>query len=145
MKTCKKCGEEKSVSEFGKDSAAPDKLTRWCRPCRNEAQRGTQKKWYKLNPEYNRAWHLKNKYGITPEQYDEILRGQGDECAACPAKPTERRFTVDHDHEYCLGEKSCGDCIRGILCHNCNVTLGLVGDSVRQLYNLINYLEGSKQ
>lgn len=33
---------------------------------------------------------------------------------------------VDHDHACCSGDRSCGQCIRGMLCGSCNMGLGQV-------------------
>ena len=61
-----------------------------------------------------RASHLRTKYGITVEQYEDILANQGGGCALCGKTPEQegRNLAVDHDHV--TGE------IRGILCsyHN---------------------------
>ena len=34
---------------------------------------------------------------------------------------------MDHDHACCRGKnRSCGECIQGVLCHTCNITLGYI-------------------
>lgn len=62
----------------------------------------------------SREYHLRTKYGITVEQYAELLDKQGGGCAVCGKTPGEegRNLAVDHDHK--TGE------IRGILCTYCN-------------------------
>lgn len=32
-------------------------------------------------------------------------------------------FAVDHDHRCCSGQDSCGQCIRGIICRDCNMAM----------------------
>ena len=58
--------------------------------------------------------HLKKNFGITLQQYDEILTKQGGGCAICDKTPEQegRSLAVDHDHQ--TGE------IFGILCYFCN-------------------------
>jgi len=53
-------------------------------------------------------------YGITAEQYDELLRKQDGNCAVCGRHHLEfaRKLATDHDH--ISGE------IRGLLCELCN-------------------------
>src|SRR6266849_5521960 len=86
---------------------------------------------------YMREWHRKNKhkgtrkradlkknYGMTLEQYNDLLRNQNYTCKICnqPETQTDIRFgvpyqlAVDHDHQ--TGK------IRGLLCSKCNRTLG---------------------
>jgi len=50
---------------------------------------------------------------------------------------------VDHDHTCCPGDKTCGKCVRGILCAKHNVGLGAFNDSVAELKKAIAYLEGN--
>lgn len=59
-------------------------------------------------------------------------------CEACGAT---HRLTVDHDHQCCSGSESCGQCVRGLLCNNCNSTLGHAKDDLSRLKALILYLE----
>jgi hypothetical protein len=98
------------------------------------------------NPERERrnarALQIKNKYGITLEEYDAILaRG----CAICGThkgrvmgkrngqEPPPPRLCLDHDHA--TGK------VRDALCHGCNVGLGAFADDPKRLRTAAKYLE----
>lgn len=74
-------------------------------------------------------------YGITVEEYDQMLAAQDGHCACCgTAEPGGRGcMHVDHDHE--TGE------IRGLICHNCNRAIGLLGDTLDGARKAVAYLE----
>lgn len=61
-----------------------------------------------------RTYNLRRLYGITPEQYDELLQKQQGCCAICDKHESEfpTRLAVDHDH--------ISGVIRGLLCRYCN-------------------------
>lgn len=64
------------------------------------------------------------KYGLTPEAFDDLLEQQGRRCYICRTpEPTAKGWCVDHCHET--------DVVRFILCHPCNVALGLVREDPR--------------
>ena len=77
------------------------------------------------------------KYGITLDDYKNILQKQSNCCALCcksfVGKP-RTSIHVDHIH----GTKY----IRGILCSSCNTGLGKLGDTVEALTKALNYLKG---
>lgn len=85
------------------------------------------------------------KYGITNEQYEDMLEQQNYSCKICGGKETtfRKRLSIDHDHSCCAGEGSCGKCIRGLLCHHCNAALGNVRDNIQTLQSMIGYLQQS--
>lgn len=58
-----------------------------------------------------------------------------DSCQSCGGTSS---LCIDHDHTCCPGRTSCGECIRGVLCANCNSALGQVHDSVDRLNQLIS-------
>ncbi len=82
--------------------------------------------------------HLKIKYGITLEDYKELLKQQGGVCAIC--RKNENRkikfLSVDHDHK--TGE------VRGLLCNYCNSTLGYSKDNIDRLLKCAEYLNKYK-
>jgi hypothetical protein len=84
-------------------------------------------------------------YGLTPEAYDALLKSQGGCCAICgspdPRNGGQLRWAVDHDHACCAGKKTCGRCVRALLCHPCNQGLGLFGDDPVRLRAAAAYLE----
>jgi hypothetical protein len=88
------------------------------------------------------------RHGLTEEQYAELLKAQGGKCAICgtrdPGGQGARRshgWHVDHDHACCpTGTLPCGKCIRGLLCHNCNIGLGHFHDDRDFLQSAIDYL-----
>jgi hypothetical protein len=78
---------------------------------------------------------LKKKYGISIEQYDQMLADQDHRCALCLSSEHDARggrLAVDHDHATGV--------VRGLLCGPCNTGLGKLGDSVDGLRRAIAYL-----
>lgn len=125
MKRCAKCKMTKPVTEFNKSVNAKDGLQCYCRDCQKEC-RG--------EGDYMLRW----TYGISLEDKRRMIDEQGGVCFTCKKPFTSTNKThVDHCHET---EK-----IRGILCSNCNTTLGLVYESPAILQNMIDYLEHHAQ
>lgn len=71
-------------------------------------------------------------YGITVEEYELTLSGQGGVCAICGNPPINRRLAVDHDHK--TGET------RGLLCWRCNRTLAALDDNPALALSVAGYL-----
>jgi hypothetical protein len=86
--------------------------------------------WHTMSAERKRktdAGMMKRRYGITIEQYDEILAAQGGVCLMCMKAPYEQRLVIDHDHA--TGR------VRALLHQNCNATLkGVFGDDPYALH-----------
>lgn len=138
---CGTCRQVKGYADFSprgeKDGIALYKSK--CKPCCATQARG----WYGRHTERGltnrRRLQLKQDYGITPEQYADLLAAQNGACAIC-RKPESvmragkvMRLPVDHCHE--TGR------VRGLLCHRCNRAIGLLGDDVEVLRAAIDYLE----
>lgn len=86
-----------------------------------EQEREQKSQRYETDEEYRAAAkerahksHLKRTFGLTVEEYNEMLSEQGGVCAICGGTDN-RRLSVDHDHET--------GTIRGLLCAGCNGAL----------------------
>jgi Recombination endonuclease VII len=90
----------------------------------------------------NRKYRI-SSYGLTQEQFDLILTAQNYACGMC-REPFEagQLFHVDHDHGCCqVKNRSCGKCVRGLLCHTCNIALS----HIEHRYALARaYLDGPR-
>lgn len=89
-----------------------------------EACAATARAWRAANPgkgptrEQVRRSKLKMKYGITLEQFNEMLIQQGHKCAICHTTTPlgSKQWDIDHCHRR--------NVVRGVLCHLCNMGLG---------------------
>jgi len=144
-KICGKCGELKPSEDFYPRKDAPCGLQSMCKKC--SIFRST--KWRRENPvapDIARENNLKFRYDLTVADYDERLMLQGGVCAGCGTVDPRGSdsFCVDHDHSCCPGIKSCGGCIRGLLCHGCNAGIGNLGDDPERLRKLADYIEQAR-
>lgn len=123
-KPCKWCHVVKPLSEFYRQPNAKDRLQGHCKLCASE---------------YARKYNLAKKYGLSLEDAQRIYDEQDGLCAICDEE-LNGRYQVDHDHSCCPGQKTCGKCLRGLLCRSCNHGLGHFKDSVDALNRAAYYL-----
>lgn len=90
-------------------------------------------------PDYQKEYALKLNYKLSLEQFNFMFMQQESVCKICKEKP--KRICVDHDHACCPGTKSCGKCIRGLICLPCNIGLGNLKDSPTILRLAADYLD----
>ena len=145
MKTCSKCGEEKSASEFHFiNKKIGTARSSQCKACRNSVRLLWSKNNVERNRKKNRDCYIPNEarsfagniriYGLTPEKYDEMFRRQNGGCAVCGGQNLNgKRLFVDHDHETKM--------VRGLLCGLCNCLLGYAKDRIDVLHRAADYLE----
>ena len=142
-KQCSKCAEKKLLSEFNKNKRTKDGLCYNCRECNKEYNRTHKVEFAERKKIYNQTEkgkfgvyrrNLKNKYGITLEDYDRMIEDQNGVCAICGGiNINGRRLGVDHNHE--TGE------IRALLCNYCNHIIGDAKENIIILQSAINYLK----
>lgn len=118
---CSDCDTWKPLDEFHTipvSSGGHLGKAHYCKPCQ-----GVRARWSAI----------RISYGITREQYDELLEKQSGVCAICHTPPGQKPLVVDHCHH--------GNGIRGLLCNNCNVGIGRLRDDPLLVRRALEYLE----
>ncbi len=98
------------------------------------------REWRKKNPDKVKDFDLRRRFGITLDEYRNLLEKQGSLCVICSQPELAhhqngqvRELAVDHDHK--TGK------VRGLLCTGCNAGLGNFQDSPTTLQKALNYLD----
>lgn len=88
------------------------------------------RKRYEKDPGITKRRNILRRYGITLEQYEQILCAQNGECRIC--RKSKEKMCLDHCHV--TGK------IRGILCNECNIAIGALKDSPALVARALEYL-----
>jgi hypothetical protein len=126
MKYCHRCSTLKPLDRFYLDSSKSDGINSKCKDC-CMAYRA-------LNRDRRIEYDRNRAYGLSLEKHNELL-SHG--CYICG---THDDLCIDHDHKCCPGLRTCGKCIRGVLCRIHNIALGGFHDNVEYLQKAIDYL-----
>lgn len=153
-KTCVLCAITKPVDCFSlaNNNKGGDGRAHACIECNakmTEKQKAAlvAREWRKRNLEQSRAnnkrTHVANKYGITTEDYDALLKAQNSVCAICgeasnSMHPKGKVYDLAVDHNHKTGA------VRGLLCRACNYALGLFRENPNHLKSALQYLEKYK-
>jgi len=103
-----------------------------------EDARANYRKWCKENPERRRVLrsrYVRKKLGLNPYEAEAVYSSK-DKCDICGKAVDGRNKHLDHDHKTLV--------IRGVLCTQCNVLIGMCNDSTHILTQAINYLSHSQ-
>lgn len=142
MKTCNRCKVDKPLSEFPmRKKTYGDRVGLipyyMCAVCKKEHE----KEQYLIPARQEqikktaRRSYIKRTYGISLEDYEDLIIAQNSVCAICEkdlSSLSGRELHIDHCHD--SGK------IRGILCSHCNVGIGNLNDDIDLLYAAIDYL-----
>jgi hypothetical protein len=110
----------------------------------NRSERNKQSAaWREKNPKRKkkayRRWHVKSKYGLDLEQYDEMFAKQDGCCAICGVSQSQQKHPLCVDHCHRTGK------VRALLCRNCNFGLGQFKDSPELLKIAAKYIKGFRK
>ncbi len=152
LKICSGCLETKPKEEFHRRSEAISEVKSRCKKCLHSVNKDYRHRHRDRIAEKARLRHaaikkdnplglmksvFKLRYGLTIDGYKEIFDRQNGLCAICLMPGKEyKRLSVDHDH---LSGK-----VRGLLCHKCNMGIGLFDDNEVKMTAAINYLREKK-
>lgn len=127
---CKHCGSTEEGERKRKSV---------CHPC----YLNIRKTWKNGDIEQQRFNQLFLKYGITKNEYLNLIDKQENKCAICGNAEINRgrggkikNLAVDHCHE--TGK------VRGLLCLGCNTALGNIKENKETLKKMLQYLEEHK-
>jgi len=157
--TCSKCGRDKDLSEFSpKQTSSRGKslgsqarpVHSWCKRClRKERQNTTMRRRKEGRchcgriPRLGKRSCLKcSSYSVgrlkslNREQFDRLLQAQNNRCLICQTTTPVNCWCLDHDHQ--SGK------IRGVVCHLCNLTIGLAKEDIFRLQRCLAYLRFHK-
>lgn len=146
-KGCARCRDRLPLSDFGWKNKQKGWLQAYCKECNKQANREHYQKNKKSYKDKARAYEMSKggkaciRYNITPEALVLLTSRYDGMCWICQENPGT---DVDHDHSCCPSGVSCGKCIRGMLCRDCNVAIGHMRDDVDRLSRAINYLQTTR-
>ncbi len=127
-KQCHTCNICKPLSEYY--SNGQGYLLRKCKKCQIDLNRSRRK----ANPDKFKNVDLRQCFGITLTQYNEMLAAQNSNCAICQTSKDSFRKALAVDHCHKTGR------IRGLLCQRCNLFIGQAEDNPSILSAAIQYL-----
>jgi NAD+--asparagine ADP-ribosyltransferase len=152
-KICKNCFIEKPISEFhvaqkpgkiGSDGYIR-KTVCYKSSCKECLRKKQKEKYHNLtldqqkklrennscnNSDYRKKYKLKTNYGLTIEEFSDMIKYQNNKCKICECEMNSPQI----DHNHATNE------VRALLCRNCNTSLGLLKEDTKVLYNMISYI-----
>ena len=133
-KKCSDCGIDKPLVDFTPRADRNGTPRAQCKRCISGYRKSRYSSFEDTRAAY-RASGRKFRTGVSQEDFNQMFEHQNGCCAICKRHQSEskRTFSVDHDHKTGL--------IRGLLCNECNLFLGLAYDSTSILASAIEYLK----
>lgn len=80
-------------------------------------------------------YQISRRFGFSAEQLVEFYAD-----GSCNVCGTTQDLHIDHDHGCCSGNRSCGACVRGLLCRACNLALGYLKEDPERVSQMLKYV-----
>lgn len=110
-----------------------------CPMCKGQFTPKNVRDIYCTNECRNLARRLR-RHSTSVRVFWKLYEHQNAKCAVCETVLRFSEVRIDHDHRCCNGDSSCGHCVRGLLCHLCNVGIGALGDDAQSMQRALVYL-----
>lgn len=140
-RTCIKCGETKDIEEFYKSRRNKDnyaiRYTTECKKCALKNRR----EHYKENKDRILDEHRFRSYGVTKEEYEQMLQDQDGKCAICKREELARAYVTKKVRALAVDHCHVTGYVRGLLCRACNLGIGHFDDNLEFLKEAVKYLE----
>ena len=137
-KVCTVCGKALPLHRFSWSTAE----RRWRRGDCKSCVAGKARERQAADPDYrtkHRFHTIASQYKVRKPQWEQMYQEQDGKCLIC-SNPIDAFSPIDHDHSCCAGAGSCGSCVRGILCSQCNTGLANFRDRPELLEAAAAYL-----
>lgn len=130
LRYCKDCNmaatDEGELTFFVKNAGSKYGRRNLCISCavKRNNKHPKQKDW-------KTDHQTKKRYGVDIETYKQRMSSR----TSCEICGSTKELCYDHDHETME--------FRGVLCRGCNRSLGQLGDSLKGIMRVVNYLRGT--
>lgn len=132
-KFCRGCNQTLPIDSFSIRTERKNGRRPRCKGCESR----TYKEYSDKNLGRSRKSNLQSKYRITENNYLAILSAQGGKCGLCENTESGRKDSpwlyVDHNHATGV--------VRGLLCHNCNIAVGMIEKNNINLKLIQNWIK----
>ena len=135
-RTCRVCKKDKNlIADYYLSRKDPTLASSYSYECKDCCIKRTVEYNHRNRPK-KKDQALQRHYGIGLDDYNKLFEEQNGSCAVCGTTEPGgkwKNFHVDHDHDT--------NKVRGLVCCNCNTTMGLVHEDIHTLKSMIEYLE----
>jgi hypothetical protein len=133
---CRSCRKERASKYYDENKDSIIKKAREWELNNPDKRKEIVRKYWSKESTKQKDWNrqLKRKYGISLQDYEQLLAETDHKCQICGKTEEEngKRLAVDHCHKT--------EEVRGILCDTCNTGLGMFLDNTNLLNKAIEYL-----
>lgn len=135
-KLCRKCGLTQPVANFSRKGSGRQAHCKSCVKLYHAGYYEANRERYLDSARRNRK-PIHIQHGLTDTRFNELQNLFEGMCHLCKEVPWSK---VDHDHACCDRNRGCSKCVRGLLCHRCNVGISFFDGAPQRVQQTAEYL-----